>query len=217
MVHAQHKQMKLKEALAIIVSLSKPSKMPCHGWSLPARRCITGAKMAKVEGSICSKCYALRGNYRYETVQDCLERRYQSLQDVRWIDAMSTAINLTETSGYFRWHDSGDLQGVWHLQMIVEVCKRTPHIKHWLPTREYSIVRKYIDEGGQIPDNLTVRLSALMFDGPAPESLAKRLGIQVSGASKTSFSCPASTQGNKCLSCRVCWNKDAFNVSYKQH
>ena len=205
--------MKTSEALDIIGGLSSPSKMPCYGWSIPARHCITGKKMARVSGSICSVCYALKGRYAFENVQDCLERRFQSLTDTRWIDAMTTAILNKEKSGHFRWHDSGDLQGVWHLQMIVEVCRRTPSIKHWLPTREYAIVRQYIDEGGQIPDNLTVRLSALMLDGPAPESLAKRLGIQVSGASESAFTCPATYQANKCGSCRVCWDRDTFNIT----
>lgn len=209
--------MKTSEALDIIGGLSSPSKMPCHGWSIPARHCITGKKMARVSGSICSVCYALKGRYAFENVQDCLERRFQSLTDTRWIDAMTTAILNKEKSGHFRWHDSGDLQGVWHLQMIVEVCRRTPSIRHWLPTREYAIVRQYIDEGGQIPDNLTVRLSALMLDGPAPESLAKRLGIQVSGASESAFTCPASYQANKCGSCRACWDRDTFNITYKKH
>lgn len=209
--------MKTSEALDIIGGLSSPSKMPCYGWSIPARHCITGKKMARVSGSICSICYALKGRYAFENVQDCLERRFNSLTDKRWIDAMTTAILNKEKSGHFRWHDSGDLQGVWHLQMIVEVCRRTPSIKHWLPTREYAIVRKYIDEGGQIPDNLTVRLSALMVDGPAPESLAKRLGIQVSGASESAFTCPATYQANKCGSCRACWDRDTFNITYKKH
>lgn len=209
--------MKTSEALDIIGGLSSPSKMPCYGWSIPARHCITGKKMARVSGSICSVCYALKGRYAFENVQDCLERRFQSLTDTRWIDSMTTAILNKEKSGHFRWHDSGDLQGVWHLQMIVEVCRRTPSIKHWLPTREYAIVRQYIDDGGQIPDNLTVRLSALMLDGPAPESLAKRLGIQVSGASESAFTCPASYQANKCGSCRACWDRDTFNITYKKH
>lgn len=206
-----------KEAIDIIQGLSKPSKMPCHGWSLPARRCITGKKMASVEGSICSKCYALRNNYTYPDVQDCLERRYQSLFDPRWIDAMSTAINLSESSGYFRWHDSGDLQGVWHLKMIVAVCNKTTQIKHWLPTREYAFVREFVDNGGIIPDNLTIRFSALMIDGPAPRHLAERCGVQISGVSVDGYTCPASKQGNKCLSCRECWNRDCFNVTYKKH
>jgi len=209
--------MTYKEALEIIVSLSAPSKMPCHGWSISARRCITGAKMAKVEGSICSKCYALKGRYVFPNVQDCLERRFHSLSDPRWIDAMSLVLNTVEHSGYFRWHDSGDLQGLWHLKMIVEVCKRTPHITHWLPTREYAFVRQYIDEVGPLPENLTVRFSALMFDGPVPELLAKRCGVQVSGASSAGFNCPSSKQANKCGSCRECWKPSVFNITYKQH
>lgn len=209
--------MKIKEAWEIVAGLSKPSKMPCHGWSLPARRCITGKRMAKVQGSICSQCYAMRNNYTYPDVQDCLERRYQSLFDPRWIDAMVFLIKHYESSGYFRWHDSGDLQGAWHLKMIVAVCEQTPLIKHWLPTREYAFVREYVDSGGIIPDNLTVRFSALMIDGPAPRHLAERCGVQVSGVSKDGFTCPASQQGNKCLTCRECWNRNTLNITYKKH
>ena len=130
---------------------------------------------------------------------------------------MATAILKTEASGFFRWHDSGDLQGVWHLEKIVAVCKLTPSVKHWLPTREFAFVRQFLERGGKIPNNLTIRFSALMFDGPAPESLAKRCGVQVSGASQSAFTCPASSQGNKCLTCRACWNKKIFNVTYKKH
>jgi len=173
--------------------------------------------MAKVPGSICSICYALKGRYVFKNVQDCLERRFKSLTDPRWVDAMVTAITNREKSGYFRWHDSGDLQGVGHLQMIVDVCKRTPQIKHWLPTREWSFVRQYLQSGSRLPDNLTVRFSALMVDGPAPETIAKAWGVQVSGASDSAFTCPVSKQGNKCRDCRTCWDRSTFNVTYKKH
>ena len=209
--------MKTKEALDIIGGLSKPSKMPCHGWSIPAKYCIKGSLMAKVPGSICSICYALKGRYVFKNVQDCLERRYNSLTDPRWVDAMVAAIIQKEKSGYFRWHDSGDLQGAGHLKMIADVCKRTPNIKHWLPTREYRTVREYLEMHGPLPDNLTVRLSGLMVDGPVPEPYARSLGVQVSGASDEGFSCPSSRQGNKCRDCRACWDKSTFNVTYKTH
>jgi hypothetical protein len=130
---------------------------------------------------------------------------------------MVNAINAVERSGFFRWHDSGDLQSVAHFGKICEIARLTPHIKYWLPTREYSMVREYLDKGGVIPDNLTVRFSALMVDGPAPETLAKRCGVQVSGACETAFTCPASKQGNVCGNCRACWNKETFNVTYKTH
>lgn len=207
----------LKDAIALIGGLSAPSKMPCHGYSIPASRCITGSKLAKVAGSICAQCYALRGNYLYENVQNCLERRFQSLKNPFWIDAMVIAITGTESSGYFRWHDSGDLQGVWHLAQIVAVCNLTPKVKHWLPTREYSMVSQFIKEGGVIPKNLCVRFSALMVDGPTPDGAANNCGVQVSGATREGWTCPAYTQGNKCLSCRACWNRKKFSVSYKKH
>ena len=205
------------EAIKFVGGLSSPSKMPCQGYSLDAKRCITGAKMAKVENSICSKCYALRGNYRYSNVTNAQERRYQALLSEKWVEAMICAINGSESSGFFRWHDAGDLQGVWHLEKIVAVCNGTPTIKHWLPTREFGFVGEFVRNGGIIPANLCIRFSALMFDGIPPIELANRAGVQVSGASKTDFTCPASKQENKCLSCRACWDKDKFNVTYKKH
>ncbi len=205
------------ELLEFVGGLSAPSKMPCHGYSILARHCKTGAKLRDVKNSICSKCYALKGRYAFPNVQNALERRFASLDNPLWVQAMAMVINKKEKSGFFRWHDSGDLQSVAHLQKIVDVCNLTPTIKHWLPTREYGMVADFVRGGGVIPSNLTIRFSALTFDGAAPVSAAKRLGVQVSSASATGFNCPASTTGNKCADCRACWNKETFDVTYKKH
>jgi len=209
--------MTLTESLALIGGLSSPSKMPCHGYSLPAARCITGAKLRNVKNSICAGCYALRSNYLFQNVQNVLEKRFQSLRNPLWVEAMATAINLTESSRFFRWHDSGDLQGVWHLAAIAEVCRKTPQIKHWLPTREYAFVRQFVGGGGVIPKNLCIRFFALMVGGPTPDAAAKKCGAGVSGATREGYTCPASKQGNKCLSCRTCWSSRKFSVLYKKH
>jgi hypothetical protein len=206
-----------KQVEAIVHTLSSPSKMPCHGYSTPASKCITGGKLRKVANSICSVCYALKGRYVFPNVLDAMEKRFQSIFKTDWVDAITFLISKKEKSGYFRWHDSGDLQGQWHLEKIVEVAKRLPHIKFWLPTREISIVGDYIRSGKIIPDNLTIRLSAFMLDGEPPIPAAKRLGLCVSGASATDFNCPAYSQDGKCGSCRNCWNKDVFQVNYKKH
>lgn len=197
--------------------LSAPSKMPCHGYSIPARRCKVGKKMRKVAGSICSICYALKGRYSFPNVSSALERRFSLIAKKGWVTNMISALLKIEQSGFFRWHDAGDLQSVAHLRRIVRICEATPEIRHWLPTREFATVRKFLERGGKIPPNLTIRLSALMIDGPAPESLAKRLGVQVSGASASAFTCPAPKQGNVCGSCRACWSRSTFNVTYKVH
>ena len=207
----------VNELLDKVGGLSAPSKMPCHGYSIPASRCKTGRKMRAVKNSICSICYALKGRYSFAPVQNALERRYKTIRGKSWVADMVNAINRVEKSGFFRWHDSGDVQSVSHFKKICDIARLTPSIKYWLPTREFAFVREYLDKGNVIPDNLTVRFSALMVNGAAPESLAKRLGVQVSGACASAFTCPASTQGNVCGTCRACWSKETFNVTYKTH
>ena len=215
-----------KEALDIVGGLSEPSKLPCYGYSLPTSACITGVKLQNVTGTICRTCYARRGNYTFPHVQRAMERRLESLKDPRWVDAMTYLIT---GMSYFRWHDSGDIQSVNHLQMIAEVARRTPETTHWLPTREYQMVIEFVDSMRAIarlkkkalrkyvPENLVIRLSAMRFEQKGPEKLAKKLGVLVSSASKTGFNCPASLQGNKCLLCRKCWERETFDISYHRH
>lgn len=189
--------------------------MPGRAYSIPARYCLTGSKLRNVEGSPCAVCYAMRNRYTFQNVQDVLDRRYAALDSPQWVPAMAHLIN-SSGNRWFRWHDSGDLQSVEHLAKICAVCRLTPSVKHWLPTREYSIVADYRKEH-EWPRNLCVRLSAHIVDGPLPKALAKRLGCSVSGVSATGdHNCPASQQGNSCGDCRACWDRRK-TVIYKKH
>ena len=208
--------MTILEALETINGFSKPSKMPCHSWSIPAKDCKTGSKLVQVSGSICEDCYALSGFYRMGNVKSCLEKRLQSLSNPKWEEAMTVAISGSEGSGFFRWFDSGDIQSLAHLKQIAQIATNLPKIQFWLPTKEYGIVQDFLKEN-ELPINLTIRLSAYMIDGPAPVALASRLGLVTSTVSKTSWTCPAGSQGNKCLQCRACWDKQVSNVAYKHH
>ena len=210
-------RMKIKEAWELVGGLSEPSKMPCYGHSISAKECKTGAKLRLVTNSVCSKCYALRGNYRYKAVVSAHARRLAALENPLWVEAMALLINKLEYSGHFRWFDSGDLQSVGHLGKIVQVAILTPNVKHWLPTKEYGFVSAYVAEFGPLPSNLVVRLSAYMREGAPPTSLAHRLGVCTSTVVRKGFSCVAPHQENKCLECRACWDKDIQNISYKSH
>jgi hypothetical protein len=203
----------IAQAEAIVGTLSKPSKMPCHGYSTPASRCKIGMKMRDVKGSICSVCYALKGRYVFPKVQEALERRFHSLTNPLWVKTMTFLIGKKEKSGFFRWHDSGDIQGIDHLDKIVQIAKNLPNIKFWLPTREYNVVAEY---PAPFPINLTVRLSSLMLDGDV-NARQNPKGLTTSGAAKEGFNCPSSAQGNKCLDCRACWSQDVENITYRQH
>ena len=73
--------MKQSASLEVIGGLSAPSKMPCHSWSIPAEYCKLGSHLAKNPKSICSKCYALKGAYKWSPAQRAMENRYAILND----------------------------------------------------------------------------------------------------------------------------------------
>ena len=202
--------------LAIGGELSATTKMPCRSWSIPARLCKTGKRLAKIKGSVCFKCYAGNGNYRYPNVQAALQKRFDAMANAEWEAGMIWKIGK-ESCGFFRWFDSGDIQSLEHLKAIVRICNATPHIRHWLPTREFMIIRDYVAQGGIWPDNLVVRLSATMLEGEPPTRFASKVGALTSSVQREGASCPAPAQGGKCLECRKCWNKEVANVIYKLH
>lgn len=202
--------MNKKEAIKITGGLSKPSKMPGFAYNLPATRCKVGSKLAKIPGSVCHGCYALKGRYRFPNVKDALERRYkQAMTNKDWVFGMVYLIN-TSKKKEFRWHDAGDIQSLEHLQRIFQVCELTPSVKHWLPTRE-SVILSNIN-ADDVPGNLIIRLSASKVDGPAPKSWPWTSTVVTKG--KT---CPAAEQDNECRDCRACWDKSVKNVAYGKH
>lgn len=209
-----------KQAWEIVGGLGTPSKMPGYSWSISARKCVTGGKLRKVANSICEKCYAFRGNYNFSVVTNAQERRLNAaLNDPRWVDAMVVAIAGSNESNYMRFFDAGDIQNAKMFSDICEIARRLPKIKFWLPTKEYGIVSDYVKGGGTIPNNLTVRLSAYMVDGQPPIAVAASCGVQTSGVTtdETKVNCPSSYQGNKCLECRNCWDRNVANVNYLKH
>ena len=151
--------MKTSEAWALVGGLSKPSKMP--GWSIgiPAKECKTGSKLRLIPESVCAACYALKGCYVFKVVQDAQYKRLRAIQNPQWVTAMATLIN-SKKPDVFRWHDSGDVQDLDHLNKIYEVCKLTPTKKHWMPTREAWIKAHLQDK----PNNLVIRFSAPMVN-----------------------------------------------------
>ena len=200
--------MKTDEALKIIGgSLSKPSKMPGWAIGLPAKECKTGSKLRKIEGSTCYDCYALKGCYVFKVVQDAQYRRLAAIKHPQWVTAMAHLIN-SKKPDVFRWHDSGDVQDLDHLQKIYSVCRLTPGKRHWLPTREAWIQKHLASK----PKNLIIRFSMPMVDQAPAGSFEHYSTVVKSGAT-----CPAPKQDNECRDCRNCWNSEIKNVSYGIH
>ena len=209
---------KIKTAVEYVGGLSAPSKMPCYSYSIPATECHIGKRLRHVEGSVCSKCYARKGRYRFSNVKDSLQRRFETLNKPYWVDAFVFLIEKRKMD-FFRWHDSGDLQGMGHLEKIVEIAKRSPACKFWLPTKEIALIRDYTASGKTFPPNLTVRISGYTIDGVAPVGFAKNRGLCVASVSPSmsKVNCTAYRTNGVCGDCRACWDKNVFEIVYKKH
>lgn len=218
-----------KDAITVCGSMTQTEKMPCKSYSLPTESCVTGFKMAMIKGSICSVCYAEKGNYnrfavnvkpsqwaRLESIRMALESETNRLD---WVSAMVSQIGQDE---YFRWHDSGDLQNIEHFSLIVDVANALPSTTFWLPTREYGIIKDYIQAGNVVPKNLIVRLSAMYVDKPVivPKSLQNVENVTTSNVHSTydakfGNECQSYKNDGKCNTCRLCWTTEP--VTYGLH
>jgi hypothetical protein len=208
--------------------LSDVSKMPGLSWNLIAiKACPTGAKMAEIEGSACSGCYADgRGNYGFPNVQVALEKHLSTLESAletaetqdRWIQAMVHLIGHYQPAGEdrFRIHDSGDFINVEYYLMWCEVARRLPHLRFWAPTREVKIAKLAVMTA---PANLRVRYSINMMDHYPQVTAEIPYVSYIQNKVKAPAGipvCPAPKQGNKCRACDTCWS-DAPSVAYHKH
>ena len=119
-------------------------------------------------------------------------------------------LNIAQTSNYLITY--GLLEA---LQKIFQVCKNTPDINHWLPTREYGVL-KYVEQK-DIPDNLIIRASAIKVNGNPPKFWQWTSTVHTKGKKHIGKKCPAINQDGQCLDCRNCWKRSIKNISYEQH
>ena len=217
-----------REANEITGGLSAPGKMPEGAWSISAWDCNIGSVLRTIPNTVCSECYALKRRYVFPNVQNALKRRLEATKHPQWIEAM---VVLITGKGHFRWFDSGDLQDDDMLQQILEVVRQTPDTMHWLPTREYLVISRYLRNSGDTqPPNLCIRLSNQWIDGVTgnmetsgvddiddhvqslnslPWSVVQRNREYPDG-----YHCPAHDQGNQCGDCRACWDPNVKLIVY---
>lgn len=206
------------------------SKLPGLSYDLPAAMCQMGSLHASTGNPLLtchpSNCYAKHGFFPLDSKQQQMWKSFRSLTDERWVASMVEAIRLKRELGpeeldhsAFRWHSSGDIQGLWHLQKIVDVARLLEEegVRFWVDTKEHATVLRYHEDGGTTPSNLIVRLSHARIGDRLP-NLDR--GFPVSTVSpegdrpKDAWLCPADEQGGRCLDCRACWNGEVRWVDH---
>lgn len=224
----------MQSSLAHLIagSMGFPSKMPGTSYGIPAAACNVGAKLALVPGTVCSDCYALKGNYVYHDVKRAQYIRLAGIRHARWAESMAFMLNAmhgfaprpkklkqkkVKSKGWHRWHDAGDIQNVAHLAAICRVCELTPKIRHWIPTREIQIVLAFVKAGGIVPGNLMIRVSATKIDGKATGQWDWTSGVHDKIAPIESERCTAPDTDGECGSCRKCWSHEQKHTTYHVH
>ena len=184
--------MKVKDAIQYGKISNGNSKIPGTTYAIDAFACVTGSKLAQIEGTPCHSCYA------------------RKLQKLRPSVDQGWKANLA------KWQASDPTESLAMLDAIADVARMTPQVRHWLPTQERKLFSDWLKLGNVLPDNLNIRVSAAKLDGDKPKGVN---GSQVytKGHAPKGYACPARTQGNNCGQCRACWSKDVPLVSYPKH
>lgn len=204
--------------IASTIRISTTSKLDgIRSWSLQALETCPGAIVSPgVLADACKGCYATTGNYNYPNVKEPRAANKLDWERLNWVDDMCEAL---DNDRYFRWFDSGDMYSLGLAEKILEVMKRTPWVKHWLPTRMHKFPKfQLVINEMKALDNVSVRFSSDSITGefipgthgsviiPTPD-------FQLEGASV----CEAYQNEGKCSGCRNCWDKSIDVIAYPAH
>lgn len=199
------------------VKLSKTSKLDgILSWSLQARdTCPASVENGELVDA-CKGCYAVGGNYRFPNVKAPREFNRLDWQRLEWIDDM---VKSLDSSRYFRWFDSGDMYALGLAEKILEVMKRTPWVKHWLPTRMHKFPKyRLVLESMKSLDNVSVRFSSDSVTGQYIDGLHGSVIIPTPNDVKTNMTlCQAYANNGKCNGCRACYDKSIPLIAYPAH
>lgn len=223
---------------APVAILSYPSKMPSASFSMTAGKTCPGAKFGA--GTICESCYAsgalARGktetgrkrangrgyNFRPHVKRALLVRMYWAQISTgtdadreSFVSGMVQAI-AAAGSDVFRIHDAGDFFNPRYVEAWALIVERLPGIRFWAPTRSWHLPgQRWAAAFARINalPNAIIRPSALNVnvDAPRLDGFAAGSGVKAVG-----WNCPASSQGNACRNCRMCWDRTA-EVYYHLH
>lgn len=187
-----------------------------RSWSLQAIDTCPGSWAEPgVLVDACKGCYATTGNYNYPNVKAPRAHNRDDWQHTDWVDAMVQAL---DSDRYFRWLDSGDVYALGLAEKILEVMKRTPWCKHWLPTRMHKFPKfRQVFAEMQALDNVMVRFSADAIDGTFTEGLHGSVIIPTAEHETSAKVCKAYENQGKCSGCRACWDKATPMIAYPAH
>jgi hypothetical protein len=139
-----------KQMVSISKGNSKMGAIPSI--SLPA--CVT----CNPEAPCFKKCYAMRLEKRYPTVNKAYARNLDILNEsiCEYFEQIQVA---AAPARFFRFHVSGDIPNPAYFKMMCITARKLPNTIFLAFTKQYNIVNAYINAGFTIPENLKIIFS----------------------------------------------------------
>jgi len=188
-----------------------------RSWSLQALDTCPGSIASPGElVDACKGCYATTGNYRFANVKAPRAHNKEDWARLEWVDDMVAELNKDR---FFRWFDSGDAYTLGLAEKMLEVMKRTPWVKHWLPTRMHKFPKfaLVLREMSALP-NVSVRFSSDSVTGEYTKKLHGSVIIPTAADVKKGMTlCRAYENSGKCSGCRACYDKKVKVIAYPAH
>ncbi len=200
-----------------MVKLSKTSKLDgIKSWSLEAVETCPGS--ADGHGGLvdaCKGCYARTGMYVMKQVK---APRAFNKDDWKRDNFVSDFVDALKKEKFFRWFDSGDCYSLSLAEKIFEIMQKTPHVKHWFPTRmlKFDKFKPIIEKMNSLP-NVAVRFSSDSITGEFNETHGSTIFPAEQGVPSGAFKCSAYEHDGKCSGCRACYDKSVKVIAYPQH
>lgn len=154
-------------------------------------------------------CYDLRNDCIYNGVKDSRARNSAifAADPGKYFREISAYCTMIEPR-YFRWHIGGDIVNSLYLAGMVKVAQENPGTTFLAFTKSDNVVNNYINNGGEIPQNLSIVFSnwfGAILNNPYNFATSNPLNIEgETTTEKPGFVCP----GN-CLTCKKCFKAQA--------
>ena len=161
--HKTDERAKNGEFMQVCISFKNGKMGMVASVSLPAF--LTCPDICKT--TCASDCYAAKIANLYATVRESYARNFSILKydSARYWDTINATAKIVR---FFRWHVSGDIVNDEYFGNMVRIARENPSTVFLTFTKRFSIVNHWIDENGNLPENLHVMFSA--WEGLEPEN-----------------------------------------------
>ena len=168
------------------------------------------AKNAKIEGSICQKCFAARQmKYQKNMVSPLVKNQEILTSEVLPLEKLPIINNL-----YFRFEAFGDLNNDIQVINYFNMCYKNPKVKFALWTKNPDFIESAIDKGYDKPENLNIVLSSLFINKerktkyPFVDKIFTVYDKKYIAENNVEINCGA----NNCFSCGLCYEKNGVKI-----